>query len=54
MQEYLRPDTLFGTKFEGYLEDARRRMPKEQTVVLAPLEDPFEAEMAAKGGGVND
>ena len=54
MQEYLRPDTLFGTKFEGYLEDARRRMPKEQAVVLAPLEDPFEAEMAAKGGGVDD
>lgn len=24
MQQYLKPDTLFGTKFEGYLEAARR------------------------------
>ena len=54
MQEYLRPDTLFGTKFESYLNVARRRAPKEQAIVLAPLDDPFEAEMAAKGGGVDD
>ena len=54
MREYLRPETLFGPKFEGYLNDARRSAPKEQVVVLAPLEDPFEAEMAAKGGGVDD
>ena len=54
MREYLRPETLFGPKFEGYLNDARRSAPKEQAVILAPLEDPFEAEMAAKGGGVDD
>lgn len=54
MREYLRPETLFGPKFEGYLSDARRSAPKEQAVVLAPLEDPFEAEMAARGGGVYD
>lgn len=24
MEKYLRPETLFGTKFEGYLQDARR------------------------------
>ena len=54
MREDLRPETLFGPKFEGYLNDARRSAPKEQAVVLAPLEDPFEAEMAARGGGVHD
>ena len=37
MREYLRPETLFGPKFEGYLNDARRSTPKEQAVVLAPL-----------------
>ena len=54
MREYLRPETLFGTKFEGYLNDARQRTPKEQAVILAPLEDPFEVEMAARGGGTHD
>ena len=25
MEQYLRPETLFGTKFEGYLNDAKRK-----------------------------
>lgn len=51
MRQYLRPETLFGNKFEGYLSDARRSEPKqEQGYVLAPLVDPFDAVM---GGGGN-
>ena len=51
MRQYLRPETLFGNKFEGYLSDARRSEPKqEQGYVLAPLVDPFDAAM---GGGGN-
>lgn len=50
MQKYLRPETLFGNKFEAYLSDARRHEPKqEQCYTLAPVEDPFET--AIKGGG---
>lgn len=46
MQKYLRPETLFGSKFEGYLNDARRHAPKQkQKLGLAPLEDPYEAAM---------
>lgn len=30
MQEFLRPQTLFGTKFEGYLNDAEQHMPKQK------------------------
>lgn len=44
MRRYLRPETLFGSKFEGYLMDAARSGPKEDRgYVLAPMEDPFEA-----------
>lgn len=43
MQQYLRPETLFGGKFEAYLSDAKRHEPqKEQGYTLAPLEDPYE------------
>ena len=46
MRQYLRPATLFGNKFEGYLSDARRREPKQETgYTLAPVEDPWETEM---------
>lgn len=47
MRKYLRPETLFGTKFEAYLSDARRiEPPQEETgYVLAPLEDPWEVAM---------
>ena len=30
MQEYLRPQTLFGTKFESYLSEAKRNEPKPE------------------------
>jgi uncharacterized phage protein (TIGR02220 family) len=43
MQKYLRPETLFGSKFDAYLSDARRREPKHDTgYKLAPVEDPWE------------
>jgi uncharacterized phage protein (TIGR02220 family) len=43
MRKYLRPETLFGSKFEGYLSDARRQEPKQETgYTLAPVEDPWE------------
>lgn len=46
MEKFLRPETLFGTKFEGYLNDARRHAPNQQQKFdLAPLEDPYEAAM---------
>lgn len=43
MQKFLRPETLFGNKFESYLSDAQRYAPKqENTYTLAPMEDPWE------------
>lgn len=30
MERYLRPQTLFGSKFEAYLQEARRKVPKHQ------------------------
>lgn len=49
MQKYLRPETLFGSKFEGYLSDARRHEPKQESgYTLAPVEDPWE--MAVREG----
>lgn len=49
MRPYLRPDTLFGNKFESYLCDARRNTPKKDSgYVLAPLEDPWEVAMREK------
>lgn len=42
MREYLRPETLFGPKFEGYLNDARRNGPQQENHSFAPLEDPWE------------
>ena len=43
MRKYLRPQTLFGTKFEAYLSDARRSGPSgEPGYILAPAEDPWE------------
>ena len=49
MRKYLRPETLFGTKFEGYLSDARRNTQvPEQGYTLAPFEDPWEVAMRNK------
>lgn len=49
MQKYLRPETLFGNKFEAYLSDARRQEAHRDTgYTLAPVEDPWE--MAMKEG----
>ncbi len=46
MRKYLRPETLFGTKFEAYLSDAKRNEPKQEAeYVLAPLADPWEVAM---------
>lgn len=46
MRKYLRPETLFGNKFEAYLSDARRSEPQQEPgYVLAPLEDPWEVAM---------
>lgn len=46
MRQYLRPETLFGTKFEAYLSNARRTLtPQEPAYILAPLEDPWEVAM---------
>ena len=40
MCEYLRPDTLFGTKFESYLQDARRKgVHSEESADDAPVLD---------------
>ena len=44
MRPYLRPETLFGSKFESYLSDAKRRQPEEE-YILAPLEDPWDTAM---------
>lgn len=53
MSKYLRPETLFGNKFEGYLSDARRSRPSpEQGYTLASLEDPWEAAMRGGDGHV--
>ena len=35
MRDYLRPETLFGTKFEGYLNEA----PQKKTVIPDPIEE---------------
>lgn len=49
MRQYLRPETLFGSKFEGYLSEARRQEPKQETgYTLASVEDPWE--LAVKEG----
>ena len=46
MRKYLRPETLFGNKFEAYLSDARRsEQQQEPGYILAPLEDPWDAAM---------
>lgn len=49
MRKFLRPETLFGSKFEAYLSDARRSEPHQESgYTLAPLEDPWE--LAIKEG----
>ena len=46
MQKYLRPETLFGNKFESYLSDARRNeLKQEPGYTIAPTEDPWETAM---------
>lgn len=53
MSKYLRPETLFGNKFEGYLSDARRNgLTTEQGYTLASLEDPWEVAMRGADGHV--
>lgn len=53
MSKYLRPETLFGSKFEAYLSDARRNSPSlEPGYTLASLEDPWEVAMRGDGGHV--
>lgn len=53
MSKYLRPETLFGNKFEGYLSDARRNgLATEQEYTLASLEDPWEVAMRGADGHV--
>lgn len=53
MSKYLRPETLFGNKFEGYLSDAKRNgLVPEQGYTLASLEDPWEVAMRGAGGDV--
>lgn len=43
MRKYLRPETLFGNKFEGYLSEAERcGAQQEPGYILAPLEDPWD------------
>ena len=51
MRMYLRPETLFGSKFESYLSDAKRQaaQEEEECYILAPLEDPWE--VAMRNGG---
>ena len=50
MRKYLRPETLFGNKFEAYLSDARRSEPQQEPgYILAPLEDPWDAAMRGNG-----
>lgn len=34
MQQYLRPETLFGTKFEGYLNAAPKNLPTEHELKM--------------------
>ena len=46
MRKYLRPETLFGNKFEAYLSEARRSEPQQEPgYILAPLEDPWDSAM---------
>ena len=53
MNKYLRPETLFGNKFEGYLSDARRNSPSpEPGYTIASLEDPWEVAMRGGDGHV--
>lgn len=53
MNKYLRPETLFGNKFEGYLSDAKRNgLAPEQGYTLASLEDPWEVAMRGADGHV--
>ncbi len=53
MSKYLRPETLFGNKFEGYLSDARRNSPgPEQGYTLASTDDPWEVAMRGADGYV--
>lgn len=53
MSKYLRPETLFGNKFEGYLSDARKNSPgPEPGYTLASLDDPWEVAMRGGDGHV--
>lgn len=53
MSKYLRPETIFGNKFEGYLSDAKRNgLATEQGYTLASLEDPWEVAMRGADGHV--
>ena len=41
MSEYLRPETLFGTKFDGYLQKAKRAIKQEQSPSREPEPKPM-------------
>jgi uncharacterized phage protein (TIGR02220 family) len=41
MSEYLRPETLFGTKFDGYLQKAKRVIKQEQSPSREPEVKPM-------------
>lgn len=44
MRQYLRPQTLFGSKFESYLSDAKRNEPNQEAgYTLAPVDDPWDS-----------
>ena len=45
MRQYLRPETLFGNKFESYLSNARRSCPQDGGYTIAPLVDPWDEQM---------
>lgn len=53
MSKYLRPETLFGNKFEGYLSDAKKKgLAPERGYTLASLEDPWDVAMREDGSCV--
>jgi uncharacterized phage protein (TIGR02220 family) len=48
MKSYLRPETLFGNKFDGYLQEAKREKPQKSTQEPVKLSDMFAPEYQPK------
>ena len=44
-EKYIRPETLFGPKFEGYLNAAPKAPIQDTGYIIAPSEDPWEVAM---------